>query len=952
MVPWLNVVWFALLAVIVAGYLIMDGFDLGVGIVHPFLAKGDTERRVALNSIGPVWDGNEVWLVLAGGALFAAFPMAYASLFSGFYTAMMLVLLVLILRAVAIEFRSKRPSQGWRRFWDGVFWAASLGIALLLGVAFGNVMQGLALDQSGNIRASLLELLNPFALLVGVTTVAMLATHGTIYLCMKTDGAQRDRVRRAVPPLLATFFVLNTLVIAATVLGGSPLLDRYQAQPLLFALPLVALASAIAAWSMVRRQRHFVAFLLSAAMIATLLFSVALGLYPNLLVSNLDPAYSLTVVNAASEANTLTVMLVVASHRPALRAAVHGGGVLPVPRPGAAGLGQLLSPASPPARRSLDRRLLAGDGHARRALALAVGAGALAGAVPIAQAWLLAGVVDAVFLGGAPPGAVAGGLAALLGLVVLRSGALWLADDRAADCAGRVKARLRRDLGARRLAAGPVAAQASPSGEQVSTAVDAVEALEAYVTEFLPARALAVLLPLGVLAAVFVIDPWTTLVLAFAGPMLILILALIGGRARELSARRLAELGWLSAFYLDLLQGLPTLKLFGRSREQAATIEAVSRRYGETTMAVLATAFQTSLVMEWAATAATAMVALEVSLRLMHGALGFQPALALLLLTPEFFLPLRQLALRYHAGTAGRAATARIFDQLDQLDRLDEIDELDQPDRPAPGVVTSPERLDLELRAVSVRYAPRAAPGAPDPADAPEAAGSRPLALADVSFTIPAGRTVALVGPSGAGKSTVASLLLRFVEPAAGEVRVGGRPLGALDAAAWRRQVAWVPQRPHLFHGTVADNLRLARPEATPAELAAAARAAHAHDFISALPRGYDTPLGEGGARLSGGQRQRLAIARAFLKDAPILVLDEATAHLDAESEALVRDGLARLGQGRTVLLIAHRLRLAYQADRIVVLDRGRVVETGDHAALLAGGTLYPRLVALHEGEA
>lgn len=309
---WLNIVWYILFVVIIAGYLIMDGFDLGVGILHPFLAKNDTDRRISLNSIGPVWDGNEVWLVLGGGALFAAFPMVYASLFSGFYTAMMLVLLVLILRTVAIEFRSKRPSARWRAAWDWVFFAASLGIALLLGVAFGNIMGGVALDAHGNIGSTLLELLNPFALLVGITTVFMLATHGAIYLSMKTEGDYQARVKRAVPRLMLIFFVLNTVLLAAALWLHEFITERYLAQPLLAILPAAAFIAVATGWLMVRRDRTMPAFLLSSVMIAGLLFAAAAGLYPNLLISSLDPAHNLTIFNAASQPNTLTVMLVVA----------------------------------------------------------------------------------------------------------------------------------------------------------------------------------------------------------------------------------------------------------------------------------------------------------------------------------------------------------------------------------------------------------------------------------------------------------------------------------------------------------------------------------------------------------------------------------------------------------------------------------------------------------------
>jgi cytochrome bd ubiquinol oxidase subunit II len=310
---WLNVVWFVLFVVIISGYLILDGFDLGVGILHVFVAKKDEERRIFINSIGPVWDGNEVWLILGGGALFAAFPLVYASLFSGFYIAMMLVLLVLILRTVAIEFRSKRPNPRWRSTWDWIFFIASAGIAFLLGVAFGNVISGIPLDAAGNINATLFDLLTPFALLVGVTTVSMLAMHGAIYLCMKTEGELLERLKRLVGRLMVVFFILNTLVVFATVFLQQHIAASYQASPWLVIFPALGLTSVIVAWLMLQRGRYFSAFFASAGMILSLILAAAAGMYPNLLVSTLDEAYNLTVFNAASAPNTLQVMLIIAA---------------------------------------------------------------------------------------------------------------------------------------------------------------------------------------------------------------------------------------------------------------------------------------------------------------------------------------------------------------------------------------------------------------------------------------------------------------------------------------------------------------------------------------------------------------------------------------------------------------------------------------------------------------
>ena len=298
-------------------------------------------------------------------------------------------------------------------------------------------------------------------------------------------------------------------------------------------------------------------------------------------------------------------------------------------------------------------------------LFLAVGIGFFAGALFVVQAILLSGVVNRVFRLNQTLGDVLPLLGLMLALLVLRSGLIWAQEVLAQRSASRIKGSLRQRLTAHLYALGPTFTRSERSGDLVNAVVEGVETLDEYVTQFLPARYLAGLVPVFVLLVVFLLDPWTTLVLVFAGPMLILLLALIGSQAKAITERRFLELSWMSAFFLDVLQGIATLKMFGRSREQAANIEEISSHYGKTTMEVLATAFQTSLMMEWAATAATAMVALEVSLRLMNGALPFDRALAVLLLTPEFFLPLRQVAIKYHSGTTGKAAAERIFAILD-----------------------------------------------------------------------------------------------------------------------------------------------------------------------------------------------------------------------------------------------------------------------------------------------
>jgi thiol reductant ABC exporter CydD subunit len=604
-----------------------------------------------------------------------------------------------------------------------------------------------------------------------------------------------------------------------------------------------------------------------------------------------------------------------------------------------------------------ERRLTGHDRRARRWLVVAIAAGYGATLALIAQLITMALAVAGVFLQERTLEDVLPLLVAGLLLLLLRT-ALGVAGELAARRAAvALVGTLRADLTGQLLRLGPTWTGGERSGEIHGVLVGGLEAIEDYVTTYLPARWLAMLVPLSVLLIVALLDPFSVLVLLFTGPLLLLLLMVIGGRTRAISERRFMEMRTLSAFFLDILRGLPTLKMFGRSREQVENLRRISSRYGDATMDVLRTAFQTSLVLEWGATIAIALVAVEIGLRLLAGTIDFERALAVLLITPEFFLPLRALAIRFHIGTAGKAVTGRVFGILDL---------------PVP---TSPAAVSGDASAVTTAsfHATEAAPG-PGPTHAPTGGptarpaleqpphirfeavrftypGRSARALNGLSLELASATSLALVGASGAGKSSLASLLLRFITPDEGDIVVDGQPLAHIDLAAWRASLAWVPQRPHLFDGTIGANIRLARPDATDAAVIAAAEAANAADFIARLPRGYETPVGEAGSRLSGGQRQRLAIARAFLRDAPLLVLDEATSHQDEASEEAIRDALSRLLAGRTALIIAHRLRLAERADQVAVLQAGRVVQRGIPGDLLAAGGPYRRLVEDH-GEA
>mgnify|MGYP000903999156 FL=1 len=411
----------------------------------------------------------------------------------------------------------------------------------------------------------------------------------------------------------------------------------------------------------------------------------------------------------------------------------------------------------------IEKRLLRLNRRATTLLLTAVVAGVIGTAMLVGQTWFLSRAVDSVFLRGGDLATALPLLGAAAAFLALRSALSGSADVLLQHASSHIKGDLRRSLSARLYALGPLYTYGERSGELVNTMGGGVESLDDYITQYLPVRYWAVFSTLVILLAVLWIDAPTTLILLFAAPMLILLLALIGGQAQRLTQKRFAELSWMSAFYLDILQGLPTLKLFGRSREQAENIERISRRYGDTTLQVLATAFQSSLVMEWAATAATAMVALEVSLRLVAHNIEFGAALAVLLLTPEFFMPLRQLAIKYHAGATGKAAGERIFGILDTDEQI-AFPEAEAAKQPQVAVAVFPEgsgfpegvkgaalRIsgDIVFEHVTYTYPASGADGS-----------IRPPALQDVSLVLPRGSTTALVGPSGAGKTTVANLLL------------------------------------------------------------------------------------------------------------------------------------------------------------------------------------------------
>lgn len=308
----LNIIWFVLIAVLLAGYAVLDGFDLGVGALH-LLTKTDLERRILINSIGPVWDGNEVWLVTSGGALFAAFPIVYAAVFSGFYTALMLLLAVLIFRAVAIEFRSKQESATWRKTWDVAFSVASIFIAVLMGVALGNLVTGVELNVNKEYEGGLFSLINPYTLLVGITTLALFMMHGAIYLVMKTDGETHNKVRGWVNNTIIFFIICYATTTMATLIYYPHMISQFKIHPEFFFIALLNMLAIANIPREIYHGRDFMAFFSSCASIFALIALFAIGVFPNMVMSSTDPALSLTIYNSASSQKTLSIMLIVAA---------------------------------------------------------------------------------------------------------------------------------------------------------------------------------------------------------------------------------------------------------------------------------------------------------------------------------------------------------------------------------------------------------------------------------------------------------------------------------------------------------------------------------------------------------------------------------------------------------------------------------------------------------------
>jgi len=585
-----------------------------------------------------------------------------------------------------------------------------------------------------------------------------------------------------------------------------------------------------------------------------------------------------------------------------------------------------MKPTKKPSNKKAQRWLFKRVGRARIWILISVGLGLSSGILLIAQAGFLSRIVHEAFMEKRSTDQLWPLFAALVAVIILRAALGWAREVSGFYAGSGIRQEIRLELLTHIVSLGPSYTSTQSTGALTSTVMEQVEGLHDFYAFYLPQLALAVMIPAAVLAFVFPHSWAAGGILLATAPLIPLFMILVGMGAESISQRHFQALARMSAYFLDVLQGLTTLKLFDRSKGAAETIAAVSDNYRKRTMRVLRIAFLSSAVLEFFSSLSIALVAVYLAMSylgyLSFGVYGEPLSLAgglfILLLAPDFYLPLRELGTHYHARAEAVGAAEEILKIL-------AVPRPSFSNGSIRWVQTAP--LHIKFQKVCLAFD-----------------GGRRPALQGINFDLRSGEQVVLVGGSGAGKTTTLNLLLGFLQPDKGCILINDHPLADLAPDSWRENIAWVGQRPVLFHGTIRENILLGRPQASEDQINRAAGNARVLDFSMHLPAGLETHVGEQGAGISRGQAQRVALARAFLKNAPMLLLDEPTAGLDAENESLIMEALSEFSRGRTVLTLTHRLTNIKHADRILVLENGRIVEQGNYSELMAAGGRFHKL--------
>ncbi|MBK7380087.1 MAG: thiol reductant ABC exporter subunit CydD [Ignavibacteriales bacterium] len=551
--------------------------------------------------------------------------------------------------------------------------------------------------------------------------------------------------------------------------------------------------------------------------------------------------------------------------------------------------------------------------------------GLLAAVTTILLALSLSKIINGVFLSQQTLQDVSTLIIIFIILAFLKSILIWSQQFFSTSLVTFVKKSFRKKILLKIEEIGPLKLKSERTGELANTLLNGVDKLEDYFSKFLPQMFLSIFIPIIILIFVFPLDWLTAIVFIVTAPIIPIFMFLIGSIAEKMNNKQWETLSRMSAYFLDVLQGLTTLKIFNRTNDTIKKIDDISNQFRIKTLNVLKIAFLSALVLEVTATISVAVVAVEIGLRLLNGNFVFSDALFILIIAPEFYLPLRILGTTYHAGMEGIAAFERINDVLNYKSSKSNF-----------VSNTNVEcnfniKDSISLNNISYTYTDR-----------------ETKALENVSLTIETNKVTAIVGASGSGKTTLMNILLRFFNPTDGNIFIGETDLHLVKEETWRNNLAWLPQNPHLFSKSILDNLQIVNANATFEEVINAAKNAHIHEFILNLPNGYNTLVGENGAKLSGGEIQRIALARAYLRNAPLLFVDEPTANLDPIVEDEIVKDMHKLFSAKTVFIIAHRLNTIVKADKIIVMRDGKIKESGNHNELILRNGYYKQLLDAH----